>query len=175
MSTVLVAAILVGFLVLFIVLFTMNENRKKRNRRNQFLTHFSELASLNSLTFSKQEILKDVAIGLDGLNHKLLVVNRDGENTFSHYLVYLNDVKSCSVKKQYGTVGAAGSKKNELEPFLEKVVLQFHFKNSREPAEVAFYQHISSDIYEMKDMSEKARQWEVTLSKLLKSPLKEAA
>lgn len=172
MSTILVAAILVGFLAFFIVLFTTNEERKKRTRRNQFLSCFSELGSLNHLTFSSQEILKDTAIGLDGVHRKLLVVTRNNEATFSNQLLNLNEVKTCAVKKQHGTV-YAGSKKNPMEHYLEKVAIHFEFRNSQEPIEVVFYHHISSDVYEIKEMSEKAKHWEVILSKLLRSPLKE--
>lgn len=174
MSTILVAAIIVGFLALYIVLFTKNENRKKRKGRNQFLSRFSELGSFNNLTFSSQEILKDAAIGLDGVHRKLLVLIRSNETTFSNQLLNLSDVKACTVKKQYGTI-YAGSKKNALDYYLEKIALCFEFKNSQEPVEVVFYHHISSDIYEIKEMSEKAKHWEVILSKLLKSPLKEGA
>lgn len=170
MSTVFVAAVLVG---LAAVLFTVKENKRKRSRRKRFLTRFSELGSLNNLTFSGQEILKDVAIGLDGVRRKLLVITKDNETVFNPRLLDLRDVKSCSVKKRYGTVEAAGFRRREREHHLEKIALRFEFKDRRQPAEVPFYHHVTGGPYEVKEMNAKARRWCVLLSKMLRNPLKE--
>ena len=141
---------------------------------NQFLTRFSELGSLNNLTFSSQEIFQNSAIGLDGVHRRLLILSGRNETTASNKLLHLTEVKSCSVKKQYGTINA-GFKYNKLERHLEKLSLCFEFKDNRDPVEVNFFDHITGDVYQLKDMEKKAKHWEAILSKMLKSPLKEAA
>ena len=175
MSSVLVAAVLVGFVTSIALLFIQIEKRKNRKHMNQFLTRFSELGALNNLTFSSQEILEDAAIGLDGVHRKLLILNGSNETTASNKLLYLNEIKTCTVKKQYGTIGALGLKNNKLEQYLEKLSLCFDMKNGREPAEVAFFHHDTGNIYQLKELEEKAKHWEIMLSKMLKSPLKDAA
>jgi hypothetical protein len=168
MSTLFVAGILLCFLAVFIVLFTANENRKKQAQLKRFSSLFSELGLLNNLTFSSQEILKDAAIGLDGRHRKLLVLNRDSAASFRNQLVHLAEVKTCAVKKHYAG-SAAALKKSSEDRYLEKVALQFAFKNNREPVEVIFYHHINCGVYEINEMNEKARHWEVILSKMLGS------
>jgi hypothetical protein len=175
MSTVFVAVALLGFIVLVTLLFTTIEKRKKRASMNQFLNRFIELGSLNNLTFSSQEILKDAAIGLDGIHRRLLVLYGNHETTFRHRLFHLSDVATCSVKKQYATVNAPGSKNNTVDQYLEKIMLRFEMKSGEEPVEVNFYHHVTCDVYEIKDMAEKAKHWEAILSKMLKSPLKAVA
>ncbi len=140
----------------------------------QFLKRFSELGTYYDLTFSSQEILQDAAIGLDGIHRKLLVLAGNYEKTAFDQLVDLRNVKACFVKKEYGKI-KAGRPDNQLEEKLEKISLCFELKSGNPPVEMVFYHHETGDVYQIREMNEKARHWEAILSKMLKSPLKEAA
>lgn len=173
MSTVFVAAILIGFVVFFVALVTANERRKKQNHIKQFLIRFSKLGLRHNLSFSSQEILPDAAIGLDGVHRKLLILNGTDETIQTNQLLDLNEVKMCMVKKEYGIIAAADVKGRDQ--YLEKIVLHFSFRNGQEPTAIKFYDHLFDDIHAIKEMSEKAKHWEVMLSKMLKAPVQGVA
>ena len=174
MSSVIVAAILLCFIAIAILFFVWIEKRKNQKQMNQFLTRFRELGSLHNLSFSSQEILQHAALGLDGVHRMLLILIGSSESTASNHLINLRKVKTCFVKKQYGTI-SAGLKDDTLEQYLEKLSLCFEIKNGESPVEVVFYDHSSGDLYQIHEIEKKAKHWEAILSKMLKSPLKEAA
>jgi hypothetical protein len=175
MSTLIVALILLCFVAGITLVFIQIEKQKKRRHLNRFLARFSEQGTRNNLTFSSQEILHDAAIGLDGVHRKLLVLSGEDEKSFNNYLISLNDIRSCVVKKQYGAIETTGLKNEKMEHFLEKLSLCFELKNGADPVEVIFFHYLTGNVYQMEEMEEKARHWEVILSKMLPRPLNEVA
>jgi hypothetical protein len=172
MSHFIIAAIVVGSLVGIILLIVSIHNKHNREAMNSLLKHFSVLGSENELVFSSQQVLKNCVIGLDGTRRKLLVVKREG-NLFGSFIIDLDEVKNCTVKKIYGTINADGLIDKKLDQYLQKVVL--HFDLLEKPAvEVMFYNHIADNIFEAKELEQKARAWESILSKML-TPLKKIA
>jgi hypothetical protein len=172
MSTILVAAILVGSVVAICFLLISVHNKHKREAMNNLLKHFSQLGTENNLSFSSQEMLNNCVLGLDGINRKILVVTKE-DNFYGSFIIDLDEVKTCSVKKIYGTIKAGDLKNHKLEQHLEKIVLQFTL-NNKLSAEIVFYQHFLNHIYETQELEHKARHWEAILSKMQK-PLKQIA
>lgn len=173
MSTLLVAAILVGIVAAVILLLVSLDKTQKRKSMNQLLHAFHQKGSEHHLTFSSQELLKSTIIGLDGLHRKLLVLEQWEEGAFSTLLIDLKDVKSCSLKKEYGTINGGDLKAKKLEHFLRTMTLQFVLYG-KSPVEVVFYNHLDQHISEMADLENKARHWEAVLSKMI-VPLKKSA
>ncbi|MGE5521492.1 MAG: hypothetical protein ACM3VS_16320 [Candidatus Dadabacteria bacterium] len=172
MSTLIVAAIVLGTVAGVIFLIVSIHNKHNREAMNSLLKHFSLLGSENELVFSSQQILKNCILGLDGSRRKLLVVKREG-NLFGSFIINLEEVKNCTVKKIYGNINADGLLNKKLDQYLEKVVL--HFDLMEKPSvEVVFYNHIGNSIFEAPELEQKARGWESILSKML-TPLKKIA
>jgi hypothetical protein len=172
MSTVIVAAIIVGSIVVICLFLISIHNKHKREAMNKLLKHFSQLGTENDLSFSSQEILKDCILGLDGVHRKVLLVKRE-DGVFSSSIIELNQVKDCSVKKIYGTIKAGDLKSHKLENYLEKIVLHFDVDN-KPPVDIVFYDHFDNHIYETLELDQKARHWETILSKM-QTPLKNIA
>lgn len=138
----------------------------------QLLDYLKSLESKHNLTFSGQEILKDSMIGLDGEKKKLLIVN-DIKNRPHHYIIDLNEVSSCSVKKYYGRINVNGLKNRKLDQCLEKIVLRFGFHSQKQPADILVYKRTDNDIRELPALELKAKKWMELLSKILsESPKK---
>lgn len=172
MSTLLVAAILVGSVVIICFLLIGIHNKHKREAMNNLLKHFSQLGSQNNLSFSSQEILNHCVLALDGLNRKIVVVTKE-ENYYDSFIIDLNEIKNCTVKKIYGTIKAGDLKGHKLNQYLEKIVL--HFELYCKPSvEIVFYKNIENHIYEAQELEQKAKHWEAILSKML-TPLKNIA
>ena len=88
MSTILVAAILVGSVVAICFLLISIHNKHKREAMNNLLKHFSQLGTENNLSFSSQEMLNNCVLGLDGINRKILVVTKE-DNFYGSFIIDL--------------------------------------------------------------------------------------
>ena len=102
MSSLIVAAILIAFVAVCCLLFVFISNKHKNKAMSDLLNKISEVGTENKLSFSSHEILKDSIIGADGIQRKILFVKKLNFETYQDYLIDLEEVKSCSVKKVYG-------------------------------------------------------------------------
>lgn len=172
MSTLIVAIIIVASVAGICLLLVWINNKHKRETMNELLHHFSEAGTKNNLTFSSQEFLPDRILGLDGIHRKLLIVNRKNTNELVADVINLDEVKSCRVKKYYTAIPAGSLKSKRLEQLLESVVLYFELDNNKPPIEIAFYRQLDHHVYQLKELEQKAKDWETILSKMLVAPLK---
>lgn len=172
MSTLIVAAILVGSVAAICLLLIRIHNKDNREIMNNILKHFSQLGAENTLNFSSQELLYHCVLGLDGINRKILVVTRE-DAFYSSLIINLNEVKNCTVKKIFATIKVGDLKKHKLEQYLEKIVLHFEL-HGKPSVEIVFYQNSNNHIYESLELEQKAKHWEAILSKMQK-PLKNIA
>lgn len=174
MSTIIVALILIGIIAAVCVLLYTLDKKQKRQTMRELHLRFSRLGTENKLTFCSQEALKDLLIGLDGIQRKLLVLKRQDKNTFHSFAVDLATVKSCSVKRYYGTINSSELKTKKLEQYLEKITLHFEFAGDIPAKEILFYKHFDHHVVEVPELEKKAKHWEMALSKLL-TPTKKVA
>lgn len=174
MSTLVIAVLLVGSIIGICLILMAVASKQKIKKMNQLLNRFSELGTVYDLSFASQEVLNDSIIGLDGMNRKLMVLTQIDDLIFDDYVIDLNEVKTCTVKKHYGNIRPDELRKRKLENYLERIALHFEFKNEKAPIEVAFYNHISP-VYRLDVIEQKADHWKQILSKMLNSPLKKIA
>jgi hypothetical protein len=153
------------------MLFVSIDKRQRRKSISQLLHHFSELGSKNNLTFSSQELLPDCIIGVDGVHRKLLILEkRDGG--YTDFVIDLNEVKSCHIKKYYDPIPIGALKAKMEEQCLNKVVLLFdNINHNSLPLVVKFYDQAQTSIYQLAELEQKAKDWEVMLTKMLHAPL----
>jgi hypothetical protein len=164
MSTILVAAIVVGSVAGICIFLISIHNKHKREAMNNLLKQFSRSGTEYNLSFSSQEVLNNCVLGLDGMNRKILVVTKE-DNHYTSMVIDLNEVKTCTVKKIYGTIIADTFKKEKPEQYLQQIVLRFDL-DSKPPVEIVFYKNSENHIYESTDLERKARHWETILSKM---------
>ena len=98
MSTIIVAIILIVVIAVFCMLLVANERKKTRRRVNLLLIRFSQVAIKHNLFVSKQEIINDSIIGLDGKNRKLLVVYQKEADSYGEVIINLEEVKQITVE-----------------------------------------------------------------------------
>lgn len=173
MSTLFVAAILVGVLTGICLFLISVHNRQKKKSAARLLLQFSRMGAEHGLSFSAQEGIPNGLFGLDGQQRKLLVLTRGDGHMFTHTLIDLDKVKSCTLQKQYSTAPpVAGGKPGE---HLNRIVLRFDFASASLPAEVVFYDHVSNSVFELPGLTQKATHWELILTKLLRGQVKNTA
>jgi len=156
-------------------LLTAIRNRQKRRKMKRLLDYFSRLGSKYELTFSSQEVLRNCIIGLDGVQRKLLVLNGTNSGSLTEYVIDLNQVSNCSVKKQYGRIHVNGLRKRKLEHYLERMTLHFRFLLEKQPADISFFKQAENNISELRTLEDKAEKWKAILSKMLPVSLKKSA
>jgi hypothetical protein len=164
MSTLLVAAILVGSVVAICIFLISIHNKHKREAMNRLLNQFSQAGTENNLSFSSQEVLNNCVLGLDGVNRKMLVLTKQ-EDDYTALIIDLNDLKNCTVKKMFGTIKADAYKEGKLEQYLEQIVLHFDL-GGKPPVEIVFYKNFENHVYETMELEQKARRWETIISKM---------
>ncbi|MBP9104055.1 MAG: hypothetical protein KBF82_09345 [Chitinophagaceae bacterium] len=167
MSTIIVAIILIAVIAVFSILLVANERKKTRRKMNLLLIAFSQAAIRHTLFISKQEIINDSIIGLDGKNRKLLVVYQNEDNIYDEVIINLEEVERITVESVTAIMDAGHSKNARTDQFLEKVVLRFLFNSGKAPYDFPFFTHKDS-IYQLQELQHKAKQWEATFKPLLK-------
>lgn len=166
MSTLIVATLLMWAIIVIYFLHTSNARKQKQNHMNKILNHFSKLGTLYNLSFSSQEVLGNVILGLDGIHRKILILEVS-DWLLNNYLIDLNEVKHCTVKKYYGTIKSGELKISDMESFLENICLHFEFQDEKESKEVVFYNHSTNDSYQLPVLEQKAFHWKEILEKML--------
>lgn len=173
MSTFLTAAIIIAGTLALVWLLIIVNKRNTRNKNALLLDTFNRQAAQQGLSISGQEILTDHIIGIDGRQQQLLVYYFNGEPAFTN--ISLDEIKECTVLKEFETV-TYGSVKNAVEELeLRNICLQFKYKQKAADFLIPFYHSRAHSIYEKTVWEEKAQQWQLLLSKMLKQPLQARA
>lgn len=166
MSTLLIAAALIAAIAGICLLLISINNKQKRNAMNNFLNRLSQAGSSNNLSFSSQEILNDIAIGLDGQRRELLVLSRFKNGDYFDLTIDINNVQSCTIRKKYGFIKAGDLKNGRLEKHLEEIVLHLELYHSGS-TDIPFFNFIDNRPDEAAALENKARRWELILTKLM--------
>ncbi len=168
MSILIVVVVLVTVAVILYLLLHWHKQKQNRRRVHQLLYRFSQLGSKNNLVFSSQELLKESIIGVDGLHRKLLILETsDGE--CNNFVIDLSEVSTCRVKTLYKVFHINPIHRNAKQ-HVEKIVLLFEGQHEATPLEVSFYRDKKNSVRQLPELEQKARDWEVMLSKMLQGP-----
>ena len=165
MSTIIIAAILVISTIGIFAIFASISTKNAKKRKKTLLKRLGKSGSEHGLSFSSQEILKNKIIGLDGLNQTLLIIELENANNV--ICVNMQEVKNCTVEKEYDSIVIGNERKGKLEPHLRSIGIKFSFKNTREPISVSIYDSNINSIYEMQELEAAAKNWEKTLSGMI--------
>jgi len=165
------AALLISLIILPIPLLVIAQKRHQRKALRSLLDEFSRVGSQNGLSFSSQEVLRHSVIGLDGLQRKLLVVEREGEDRHQSVVIDLNDMKRCVVNKGYQRISRGDSAKPE--ELLQSISLKFDVPHLAAP-NIVFYNRIDDPAGSASELESKANHWQVMLTKL-QTPLQKTA
>ncbi len=167
MSTVLVAVIVIAVVGCIVVVLVFLNNRDRKKITLELLDRFSRLAMKNNLSFSSQDILENALIGLDGIQRKVLFISRTGEEKYDSIVIDLNSVKSCSVRNVYRSMNVGTAKNRKVEQLLDRVVLEFETGYGDSPIQITFFQQLVNHFSVLKELEQKAKNWESMLSKLI--------
>jgi hypothetical protein len=174
MSTIIVASIILFGVIGITIIFVYMHNQHLKKKRQVLLFCLNKLAAQHGLSFTSQEVLLNKAIGLHGLQRKLLIVEENNAQ-YDWNVIDLEEVENCLVKKVYDRIDAGGLKTKRVEEYLRTIVLQFNFNNNNPSFDFILYENTVNSIYEMPALENKARKWQAMFSKMIMVQAKERA
>lgn len=157
-------SLLLAIIVLPIPLVILIDKRHKRKLLKSILAEFRSASSREGLFLSSQEVLRNAVIGLDGLQRKLLIVERNSDESYQSLLIDLSEVQRCTVERTFRSVSRGDSAPPDKS--IESVSLRFILAQII-PASVLFYNHVEEPAHNAPELEAKASHWQVMLSKLL--------
>lgn len=162
-TTILTMAIVISVSLALIIIWQI----RKEQKANELLLDFNGLASRFNFIISREDILGNRMIALDDTNNKLLFFSKTRKKQ-EGYLVDLDEIKSATVKTEYGISNAYSKYHPNWEPRVEKIALQLHYKNGAKPLALDFYEKLSDQGNERWPRAAKAFEWEKLVTKRLK-------
>ena len=175
MSTVIVAAILILFIAVVVLMLTWISKRERKNTTLALLNHFTGKAMERNLSFSSQEILDEALIGLDAIQRKLLVIKKTGAEKYDTQLIDLKKARKCSRRKIYKSTKVEDGKQTGLQNEIEKIVLEFEYIDGRSPTQIIFFEPVNLHLLTIPELDEKAKKWEGILSQLISAEQRKTA
>jgi len=166
MSHLFIAVLIVLTVIgILLILVTMHNNQIKSGR-NSMLSFFRDIAAVHNLSFTGQEVLRALVMGLDGPNKKLVIVE-EKDQTYDPQVIDLQEVNACRIKKVYTAIQSNNYKRNRPEDYLKSIALELDVKGQKSPVVVFFYKNEQNSIHEIKELETRVRNWEMMLSKML--------
>ena len=119
-----------------------------------------------NVSFSKEEALGENLIAIDTDKRKLMYFKKD-TNIPSFLMIDLQDVDSCTIKKQYKSTDAGALKKNKLADYMKNIFLQLDFKNGSRKVDLPFFEDQKDKPEDIEQLEAKAKEWERMVTKLV--------
>ena len=145
---------------LFVILIGHFQKHRKIEKRQRV---FSELSDEFGLSISKQDVAGDRIIGLDEANRNLLFVAKFGDG----HIVDLDDVRSVTVKKEYGLVFDGYTRQKGAKTGVKQIDIELLYKNRAVPVLLSLYDDDNSENLIREEAIELARKWEKLISAVL--------
>jgi hypothetical protein len=157
-----IVTLITAIIAALLVIISLGYYRKQTKAEGVYIS-FKNAATAFNLSFTKQEVLGNRVIGIDAANNKLLFLEARG-NKHDGYLINLDEIKGCSVKRVYGAMHTDGS---NLESYVNSVALKLDYKNGAKPTVLIFYDRTINAENEMRERATQAKAWQALLSMAL--------
>jgi hypothetical protein len=164
MATIIVAVILICIITIISVGLVFIHKRDSRKKAFDLLGQFRKMKSEHDLSFSHQEVLENHIIGLDERKRKLLILGRREPDKYDSYVIDINRLSGCTIRNIFNIINTSNIKRLKSEEHLEKIRLEFEFRDKSHPVGLSFYDSTINHSGEMQELRQKAKQWESILS-----------
>jgi hypothetical protein len=156
------AMLILAITILLPWIFITRHKQALKKQAHENFHRFSTSGSQQNLSFSRQEIVQNKIIGIDGIKQVLMIAELD--NDYNIVCIPVKKLAQCRIDKTYQTIGDSSADKEKI---LKDIRLAFHFRDNSEPVDVLFYNHDTDSIYLMADLEAKAKEWQLAVSKLI--------
>jgi hypothetical protein len=174
MSSIIIAAILIGSIIMISFILVLINNKDKRKNAYELFHRFESLAKASALNFSSKEILENLAIGFDHDQKKILAISRSQLGTYDSVLLDLDRIKSYSKRKYYTTIDIGTSKKKRVEKRIDRIVLEFVLMDGQQ-VQIPFFEVLRDHMTRLHELDQKANDWEIIILNFLNTEAKRIA
>ena len=115
---------------------------------------------------SKQEVLGSRVIAFDDINNRLLFFTTANDKR-EGYLIDLARIKTSTLKKEYTRSKSDYKIDANTGLYVNNITLQLDYKSGAHPLALPFYERATDSVFEMRERSQKAVEWQSLLSKRL--------
>ncbi len=144
------------------------------NKKFKGILNITGFAKERKLSFWKQEEFEGNIIALDVRTRKLFYMRRSNKKQ-ACLIIDLNNLHSCTIKKQYNSINVGDLKHKKLDDFLKTIFLNLRFKNSNCEVPIPFFEAQKDRQENIEHLEAKAQQWKLLVSKMLPIQLGERA
>ena len=144
------------------------------NREIKGLLNLAKIAKAGRLRFSTNDEVGANVIALDTRRKKLFYLKK-GPNTPSCLIIDLNNLVSCSIKKQYNSINAGDLNTKKLQDFLKSIFINLSFKNGYRTLSLPLYDAQKDKESDIEQLEEKANRWKTIVSKFLPIQVRDRA
>jgi hypothetical protein len=144
------------------------------NRKIKGLLSLTKIAKKRSLYFSTEDEVGTNVIAIDARKRKLLYLKK-APNTSSCLIVDLNNLVSCSIRKQYNSIDAGDLNTKKLQDFLKSVFIDLSFKNGTGTLSLPLYDEKNDQECDIEQLEEKAKKWVTIVTRFLPIQIRERA
>lgn len=139
--------------------------KAKRLRKKAYLK-LAKLAARLNITFSKCISIGSKIFGLDEKNKKLLISDQKGTQTEQH-IIELQNVKSVSLNKSYGSIPAGELRKKSVDEFIKQIRFQFEHFNNGQHTILSFYDREKDQSVDLTNLDSNSKNLHKILSKII--------
>ena len=111
--------------------------------------------------------MKQLALGVDEEQRKLLIAQQTSESKYDWRIISIDNIHTHFITKTYRKINANDLERGLLEEYLEKVTLRLVLVNCKQAVEIDFYNQIDHNIFELPELLQIARDWEIIITKML--------
>lgn len=163
MTTIFAAILTIAIIIAVSLIAVSLHYYRKQVESERLPASFKSAARAFNLSIAKQEVMGNRVIGIDDSNNKLLFLEARGDKK-DGYLIGLDELRRCSVKREYGAIHAGSLNGSSLESYVNKIVLKLDYRKSAQPTVLPFYERATNPESEMRERAEQATAWQALLS-----------
>lgn len=165
-SIIIAVALVTTVIIICLVLIAIN-NRQRRKNANELSNRFFKLGKERNLIFSKMDVLGNFMVGLDDVYNKIMVLTKS-EHEYDSFVIDLGEVKDCSKRNIYKRINRGSAKRDEFESYVDEIFLVFDFQEKAEQVNLSFYESGRNSLLEMAALEQKAKDWEMIVTRITK-------
>ncbi len=157
------ASLVIAIAISTSLMLVLTSNQRRQNQTEKLHGSFNKAAVDFNLSIVKQETLRKRVIGLDDTNNKLLFL-KDSGNKHDGYLIDLDEIRNCKVKKTYGAISADNLRRKSAEAYVNTIGLKLEYANGAQPLVLPFYDKATDPVFEMRARNEQVKEWQALLA-----------
>jgi len=164
MSAEIITILIVAFVCISLIQSPKNKKKMKR-RAKSILTELRSLAIQAELSLSAEEVWRYGALGIDGIEKKLLYLDKFNGEAASH-VIELAEIENCTLNVVYRNIDAGDLEYRSIDEFIRTMALRIEHTNLQPGIDIHFYNSRFDLVTDLPELRSKAYRWKRIITQL---------